>query len=165
MKYKTKKRIAAVLIALILAMLTVLMTISVSAEAKGVTGRAKDPAGNLYIIKDGEIQTGHFRYHGKWYYAHATNSGSPLGSLTTDAFRVDPLNRWTYYQKNGAALRKSTHYIKLKSNGYVRYIYVPGTGRKQRYNTKLHRYQIKKKGKWYEVGMQCLPYGQLDEQL
>lgn len=147
----------------ILLLLMLILTMPVS--AKGITGRAKDPAGNLYIVKDGEIQTGHFRYHGKWYYGHATNSGNPIGSLTADAFRVDPMNRWTYYQKNGAALRKNTHYIKLNSKGNVKYIYVPGTRQKQRYNTKLHRYQMKRKGRWEDVGMQCYPWGQVDDQL
>lgn len=164
MKRSTRKRVATGLLIGVIVVCVMLLS-AVLAEAKGVSGKVKDPDGNIFIVQNSRIRVGAFRWHGKRFYAHTTMSRYyPVGSLTVDAFRRLADGRWYYYQRSGAALMKSTRYVRLRNNGTVKYIYTPGTNMKQRYSTALCRYQIKKRGKWKDVGMQCFPYGQMDLQ-
>ena len=139
MRERIKEYIAAGIIAAVAAVLMIVCT----AQAKTVyTGADKD-----YGLR---------RVHGHYYYVH------PDGEITRDAFRY--INGKLYYfRKSGKMQTRDSRYIDIRSRDHsVRYIYVPGTNKHERYNVKEARYQIRRRGRWRLVGMQCLPYGQLD---
>ena len=139
MRERIKEYIAAGIIAAVAVVLMIVCT----AQAKTVyTGADKD-----YGLR---------RKHGNYYYIH------PDGEITRDAFRY--INGKLYYfRKSGKMQTRDSRYIDIRSRDHsVRYIYVPGTNKHERYNVKEARYQIRRRGRWRLVGMQCLPYGQLD---
>lgn len=138
---------------------------AVPVQAKGLSGKVVDPDENIYIVDDGRVQTGCIVYKGSMYYAHITASkGIPKGSLTVNAYRIID-GKVYFFNRKGAAIVKSTRYIKLNRDGSVKIIAIPGAGGKKRYNCIVKRYQVKIGGKWHDVGMQCLPYGYVDKQL
>lgn len=141
-------------------MLVLMMGMSICAEAKVV----RDADGNITIYKHGQMQKGWFRYHGKWRYGHQSKSMAyPEGSVTRSEYREE--NGRLYYMRNDGSLQtRSSHYIKVNRDHSVRYIYIPGTGKRERYNCKHHRYQIKRKGRWRDVGMECFPMALVDWQ-
>ena len=136
-----------------------------STQAKGVTGVIRDDNGDLYIAKNGRLRTGLVHYRGRIYYAHKTRSMKyPAASLARAEYKVIR-GKWYYFGADGSAQRKDSHYINIRSRDCtVRYIYTPGTGRRQRFNTSTWRYEVKKRGRWRAVGNQCDMYGVYDPQ-
>lgn len=151
---------------ILITFLVILTAIPVSAKVPR-NGKYTDAQGHIYIMKHGKPRTGWFKYHGKWYYGHKTSSPSyPKGSVTTDAFRIRG-SRIYYFQHNGKKMEHSSRYIYLRRGGTsVKYIYYGDTGARWRYNARAHRYQYlhPRTGKWEDLGMQCWPDGQIDEQ-
>lgn len=145
---------------ILLPLLIMFLLCAAPVQAKGITGKVTTPSGDLMIVKNGRVKTGLFRFNGRMYY------GRKDGTLSRDCLRVfgkGASARWYYFEHSGKAQRKDSAYIDIRSkNGTVRYIYVPGSGRTQRYNTRTQRYQNKVRGKWYDLGMQCWPYGLVD---
>ena len=172
MNKKEKRLVAAIILAILLCGLIGYVlgsTVIVHAEpVKRISSSAtmkKDAAGNRYIIRHGKKQTGLIRYRGNIYYAHRTKSACyPVGSLATDCFKeID--GKWYYFGKTGKAQKHDSRYIDIRHRNYtVRAIITPGTGKKQRYYTRDHQYQIRRNGKWVPVGMRTYPYGQMDMQ-
>ena len=109
---------------------------------------------------------GLFKSGGSWYYRYQTTSAlHKRGELARDCIKV--INgKFYYFKHNGKMQRKDSHYLDIRHrNGSIRYIYITGTHKTQRYNTKLHLRQIKRKGRWRtEEGMPYYPYGQIDWQ-
>lgn len=157
---------------LVIAALCVIMIVStfaVSTFAKSSVprnGRYIDGQGCVYIMKHGKPRTGWFKYHGKTYYGHKTESACyPKGSVSQNTFRVKH-NRMYYFNDKGEKITKSTRYIGLrKGRTSVHYVYMPGL-RWERYNAKHKRFQYldRRTGKWRDIGMQCWPYGWIDWQ-
>jgi hypothetical protein len=135
------------------------------AEAKGMTGVIRDGSGNLYIVKSGKIRTGLVHCRGRIYYAHKTRSRKyPAASLVKNEYKVIR-GKWYYFGSDGSAQRKDSRYIDVRSRDCtVRYIYTPGTGRRQRFNTDTWRYERKTNGRWRATGNQCDMYGVYDPQ-
>lgn len=150
------------------ALITLLVTITLlalPASAKGISGRIESPDGNLYLVKSGRICTGLTKYRGRLYYGHRSKSACyPLGSLAVDCLRIEG-GRWYYFGHNGKALNRDTQYFDVRSaDSTVRYFFIPGTGKRQRYNTALERYQRKVGNHWEDMGMQCYPQAMMDWQ-
>lgn len=167
---KTKKawnwimKLAAVAMAVMMAV-TAGGTGAASVEAKGMTGVIRDGSGNLYIVKNGKIRTGLVHCRGRIYYAHKTRSRKyPTASLVKNEYKVIR-GSWYYFGSDGSAQRRDSHYIDVRSRDCtVRYIYTPGTGRRQRFNTSSWRYERKINGRWRATGNQCDMYGVYDPQ-
>lgn len=151
-------------VSMVVAVFVIAFLLGISGEAKGVTGIIKGPSGNIFVVQDGKIKVGSFRFRGNRYYAHTTSKGVyPAGAVARSTYRIE--NKKFYrYKKNGARLVKSTRYIRLKQDGSVDYWVVPGLLPKMRYKTSEFRYQIYQNGRWTSVGMQCFPYGEIDWQ-
>lgn len=109
---------------------------------------------------------GLFKSGGSWYYRyHSTSALHKRGELARDCIKV--INgKFYYFKHNGKMQRKDSHYLDIRHrDGSIRYIYIPGTHRTQRYSTRLLLRQIKRKGRWRtEEGMRYYPYGQIDWQ-
>ena len=127
-------------------------------------GKYIDPAGHIYIMRHGRPRTGHFKYHGKWYYGHKTSSSSyPKGSCTADALRIRH-GKMYYFKSNGQKQTKSSRYITLNRHSTsVKYL---TAGRMSRYNANRRCYQWlnPNSGRWEDTGMLCYPYGSIDWQ-
>lgn len=111
-------------------------------------------------------QYGLFKSGGSWYYRYQSTSAlHKRGELAKDCIKVIK-GKFYYFKHNGKMQRKDNHYLDIRHrDGSIRYIYIPGTHKTQRYNTKLHLRQIKRKGRWRtEEGMPYYPYGQIDWQ-
>lgn len=100
-------------------------------------------------------RTGWVTINGDIYYIHKT-SGTyyKKGEPCWDEYRWHR-NKLYYFGHNGKMLKHSTRYIKLNQDHSVRFIYIPGTNRSDRYSTRLKRYQKRlRNGRWAEYGMQ-----------
>lgn len=146
---KKNKTIILTLIITILIILAGMAMLAVKAEAKTTS--------NKY---------GLFKSGGSWYYRYQSTSAlHKRGELAKDCIKV--INgKFYYFKHNGKMQRKDSHYLDIRHrDGSIRYIYIPGTHKTQRYNTKIHLRQIKRKGRWRtEEGMPYYPYGQIDWQ-
>lgn len=168
MKRMKLKSLAIIMIA----MVTIASCLCAPAEAKSYKDGKHVIAGHIYVFKNGKPRTGHFKYHGKWYYGHKTSSATyPKGSCTAGDMRIEKGNRWYAYGADGAMIRKD-RYVKrwytgkmmeldIRSRNHtVRYIYGTELGSVgSRYSTKEMRMQfLDYDGKWktYE-GMQYYP--------
>ena len=143
-----------------------------AAEAKAPRDGKHVIDGYVYIFKDGKPRTGHFKYHGKWYYGHKTESPTyPKGSCTANDMRVEKGNKWYAYGADGAMVTKD-RYAKMdylekileldvrKRDHTVRYVYGIELGSiGSRYSTEEMRMQfLDCDGKWYTYeGMQYYP--------
>ena len=152
--------IIATILAFVLAALLVCMIAEASTPRNG---RTRDAQGNIYIYKHGRLQTGWFKYHGKWYYGHKSKSVMyPKGAVARNTYRVRN-GRMYYFTDSGAKLVKSTKFIKLfRGRTSVHYIQIPGSD--DRFNARTQRWQRLVNGKWKDTGMQCWPYGWIDWQ-
>ena len=145
MKNKVRRRAAAFIasIVLIAAIVAAVLMICTPVQAETVNG-------GIFT------NTGLQRYHGHFYFIKEN------GEVSRDSFRVYE-NKVYYFGKDGRLQTRDSHYIDIRSKDHsVRYIYTPGTKKRQRYNTALKRYQVKHGRHWISVGMQCIPYGQFD---
>ena len=147
-------------------MIAVLLLCMVT-EAKTHTGlMGEDDMGRKY-----STHLGYFTVAGKTYYAHHSRSAMyRKGELATSTYRVRN-NKMYYFGADGAMLtrktprEKSSRYIDFNRDGSVHYIYPAGYYDKtERYNANRHRFQVLKKGKWQDTGMQCWPFGWIDWQ-
>lgn len=135
--------------------LTIVLFIIAAVPAEASWSEEKDP------------RTFGFFQEGKDYY-YRYHSSSPMhkrGELAKNSIRM--INgKLFYFGHDGKMQRKDSHYLDIRSkDGSIRYIYIPGTHKTQRYNTKLRLKQTKRKGRWRtEAGMQYFPYGQIDWQ-
>lgn len=161
----------------ILFVMILCMTMIVSANPPK-NGRYEDSNGNLYIYKNGKVQTGYFRYKGDTYYGHKKGTKAhPRGSLTRYQFRIRSGNRWygfdwqgkmykkDYYRRTGRFKRSLV--LKIRKNHTVKYIYTnTSTRRGCRYSTAELRYQRDVGfNDWRTVeGMQFVPDGWVDTQ-
>ena len=170
MRRRTNRVVAAIILLFITILGLVAMAAVCHAETVKHVSRTAisytEYDGNRFIEgADGEKITGLIRYRGNIYYGHREGTPAhPVGSLALDCFKMVD-GDWYYFGKDGKAQKHDSRYIDIRSrNRTVRYIYTPGTNRKQRYSTREERYQVKKHGKWMTVGMQVYPYGQMDWQ-
>ena len=147
-----QKKDKNIILALIIIILVILAGIAMSA----VKAEAKTPSNKYGLFKSG----------GSWYYRYQSTSAlHKRGELAKDCIKV--INgKFYYFKHNGKMQRKDSHYLDIRHrDGSIRYIYTPGTHKTQRYSTRLHLRQIKRKGKWRtEEGMRYYPYGQIDWQ-
>lgn len=160
MRIRTKRRIARALVALIVAATLVGIALVVNIQANTTDAQA-----GFKTESHAGPRTGLYKRGGHWYYGHKTKSALyDVGDVARDCFKI--INgKFYYFRHSGKMQTKDSHYIDIRHRDHsVRYIYTPGTKRKERYNTRLHRYQIKKGKKWETVGMECYPIGQLDMQ-
>lgn len=159
--------------ALMLILALIICTMPVIAKTKiPRNGKYIDKYGHIYIMRNGKPRTGHFKYHGKWYYGHKTSSPDyPKGSCTAGDMRVENGNKWYAYGTDGAMIRKDVYVKKGRTkrilqldirhrNHTVRYVY--GTSRGSigsRYSTKSGRMEYQDaNGKWHAyVGMPYYP--------
>lgn len=149
MKNKNNHRkIWTIILSIVFFFLLMLLIVSTRVEAK---------TSNKY---------GLFKSGGSWYYRYQSTSAlHKRGELAKDCIKV--INgKFYYFKHNGKMQRKDSHYLDIRHrDGSIRYIYIPGTHKTQRYNTKIHLRQIKRKGRWRtEEGMRYYPYGQIDWQ-
>lgn len=162
MKIQIKKRIAFVLVLIIVVGAFTIATLCV--EAKGYTGM-KNAGDSTYIVKSGSVQRGWTWYKGRHYYCHETDSEMhPVGSVFKGGLKL--INQKVYcFDSRGRQVRKDTHYVKLNTDKSVKHLYIPGTNHRQRYSTKYFRYQFKRHGRWLmEEGMPFHPYGLISTQ-
>lgn len=121
-------------------------------SAKGISGKIQDDQGHTYIVKDGKIQYGFFRYKGNYYYGYKKSTRwHRRGTLARDCHKIVQ-GKWYYFTHSGKVQKHDSDHIDVRHRDYtVKYIYVTPC---MRYSAALKRYQIKKKGKWVEMGMQ-----------
>lgn len=159
-----KKRVSLITI---MAIIIMIFSMCIAAEAKTRTGLMSEDSEGRYF----STQTGYFTVRGKTYYAHKTRSQMyEVGELARSTYRVRS-GKMYYFGADGAMLTrktprdKSSRYIDFNKDGSVHYIYPAGYYTKyERYNANRHRFQVYKRGKWRDVGMQCYPYGWIDWQ-
>ena len=147
-------------------LLTVFMFAMIT-EAKTTNGiMGMDASGRIF-----STHTGYFTVRGKTYYAHKTSSRMyKKGELLTNGYRVRH-GKLYYFGADGAMITRktsrdrSTRYIDFNRDGSVHYIYPAGRGEPhERYNANHRRYQVRKHGKWKDVGQQVWPWGLIDHQ-
>lgn len=156
---RAKKHAICFLVALIM-VIAVMAAIALTAEAKtGMYSRNSD--GDVFISETGWVQIG-----SDTYYVHSTKSRAYRkyeACRNTYRWREGKLY---YFGDDGKMIRKSTKYIKLNRDRSVKYVYTPGTGRSERWNASLLRYQQRKKdGGWRETGNQTNLWWSCDWQL
>ena len=148
-----QKKDKTIILTLIMIILVILAGIAMST----LTAEAKNHSSNKY---------GLFKSGGDWYYRYQSTSVlHKRGELAKDCIKV--INgKFYYFKHNGKMQRKDSYYLDIRHrDGSIRYIYTPGTHKTQRYSTRLHLRQIKRKGKWRtEEGMRYYLYGQIDWQ-
>ena len=135
-------------------------------EAKTTGIMSMDEEGRIY-----STQTGYFTVHGKTYYSHYSKSRMyEARELLTNGYRVRGTKLY-YFGADGAMVTKktrrdkSTKYIDFNRDGSVHYIYPAGRKKpNERYNANHRRYQVRKHGKWKDVGQQVWPWGMIDWQ-
>ena len=136
-------------------------------EAKTSNGiMGTDAGGRIF-----STHTGYFTVRGKTYYAHCSSSRMyKKGELLTNGYRVRN-NKLYYFGADGAMVTRkssrdrSTRYIDFNRDGSVHYIYPAGRKKpNERYNANHRRYQVRKHGKWRDVGQQVWPWGLIDHQ-
>ena len=147
-------------------LLTVFMFAMVT-EAKTSNGiMGTDACGRIF-----STHTGYFTVRGKTYYAHCSSSRMyKKGELLTNGYRVRN-NKLYYFGADGAMVTRktsrdrSTRYTEFNKDGSVHYIYPAGRKKpNERYNANRRRYQVRKHGKWKDVGQQVWPWGLIDHQ-
>ena len=147
-------------------LLTIFMFAMVT-EAKTSNGiMGTDAGGRIF-----STHTGYFTVRGKTYYAHCSSSRMyKKGELLTNGYRVRN-GKLYYFGPDGAMITRktsrdrSTRYIDFNKNGSVHYIYPAGRKKpNERYIANHRRYQVRKHGKWKDVGQQVWPYGMIDWQ-
>ena len=147
-------------------LLTVFMFAMIT-EAKTTNGiMGTDAGGRIF-----STHTGYFTVRGKTYYAHCSSSRMyKKGELLTNGYRVRH-GKLYYFGADGAMITRktsrdrSTRYIDFNRNGSVHYIYPAGRKKpNERYNANHRRYQVRKHGKWKDVGQQVWPWGLIDHQ-
>lgn len=155
------------IIAAILAVIIAFLLVGMISEAKVHTGlMGEDDQARIYSTR-----LGYFTVRGKTYYAHHSRSAMyEKGELLTNGYRVRN-NKLYYFGPDGAMItrktprNKSTRYIDFNRDGSVAIISPAGYYEKtERYNANRHRFQVLKKGKWIDEGMQVWPYGMIDFQ-
>ena len=116
-------------------------------------------------------QTGYFTVHGKTYYSHYSKSRMyEAHELLTNGYRVRGTKLY-YFGADGAMITKktrrdkSTRFLDFNRDGSVHCIYPSGRVEPyERYNANHRRYQVRKHGKWKDVGQQVWPVGMIDWQ-
>ena len=145
-------------------LLTVFVFAMVTEASTGLM--TEDAEGRIF-----SSQTGYFTVHGKTYYSHYSKSRMyEAHELLTNGYRVRG-NKLYCFGPDGAMITRktsrdrSTRYIDFNKDGSVHYIYPAGRGEPhERYNANRQRYQIRKHGKWKDVGQQVWPWGMIDWQ-
>lgn len=164
---KIRMKKISFIVAVIMAFIIAFLLIGMITEAKTHTGlMGEDDQARIYSTR-----LGYFTVQGKTYYAHHSRSAMyKKGELLTNGYRVRD-NKLYYFGPDGAMItrktprNKSTKYIDFNRDGSVHYIYPAGYYDKmERYNANRHRFQVLKKGKWVDEGMQVWPYGWIDWQ-
>lgn len=112
--------------------------------------------GIIYRNSEGDVfctQTGWVKAGKDLYYVHKTNGMAyKRGEACRNDYRWKG-NKLYYFGDDGRALRRSVGCVKLRKDGSVRYILVPGIGWRQRYNVRHRSYQVFTGGAWHDVGM------------
>lgn len=158
MRIRIKKSMAVTLMAIIIVGIFTIMAICADAKMH-VSGD------NIYITHGGKPAYGWTWQSGNRYYCHKTDSGMyPKGSAFRGGLKLIGQKIYCFDSK-GRQVRRDTRYVKLHTDKSVKYLYIPGTAHKRRYNTRLFRYQYKRNGKWItEEGMPYYPFGLIDTQ-
>lgn len=164
MNKKTLRDIATGLFTGLLLTIFMFAMVTEAKTSNGIMGT--DAGGRIF-----STHTGYFTVRGKTYYAHKTSSRMyKKGELLTNGYRVRH-GKMYYFGADGAMItrktsrNRSTRYIDFNRDGSVHYIYPAGRGtKKERYNANHRRYQVRKHGKWKDVGQQVWPWGLIDWQ-
>lgn len=151
----------------IVAVVVMIISMCSIIEAKTTTGLMGQDSQGRYF----STETGYFTVQGKTYYAHHSKSQMyAKGELATNTYRIRS-NKLYYFGRDGAMITRktsrdrATRFIDFNKDGSVHFIYPMGRGTKyERYNANRKRYQVFKRGKWRDTGMQCWPYGMIDHQ-
>jgi hypothetical protein len=150
---KTAYLITAVLMAVYMALF-----LQIIAEASTCM-YAWNAEGNIYISETGWIRIGN-----DTYYVHETKSRMyDRYEACRNAYRWRGAKLY-YFGNDGKMAKHSTQDMKLSHDHSVRYIYTQGAGHRERYNAKLHRYQIKVSGTWHTVGNETFVWWMCDWQ-
>lgn len=167
MQNEEKGFVKGILLTVSAIMLIVVIMVTLATAVHASTGlMGEDDQARLYSTR-----LGYFTVNGKTYYAHHSKSAMyKKGELLTNGYRVRN-GKMYYFGPDGAMItaktsrNKTTRYIDFNKDGSVWLIYPAGYGDKfERYNANRHRFQVLKKGKWVDEGMQVWPYGWIDWQ-
>ena len=167
MQSEEKGFVKGVLLTISAILLIIVFTTTCAVAVQAKTGlMGEDDQARIYSSR-----LGYFTVRGKTYYAHHSRSAMyKKGELLTNGYRVRD-DKLYYFGPDGAMVtrktprNKSTRYIDFNKDGSVHYIYPAGYYEKtERYNANRHRFQVLKKGKWIDEGMQVWPYGMIDFQ-
>jgi len=162
---KTKRKAAIGIALLIVICITAFCFAYITAEAS--TGiMHQDSEGRIFAS-----DTGYIKINGKTYYAHCSKSRMyEKYELLTNGYRVRN-NKLYYFGADGAMVTKktrrdkSTRFLDFNRDGSVHCIYPSGRVEPyERYNANHRLYQVRKHGKWKDVGQQVWPYGLIDHQ-
>ena len=145
-------------------LLTIFMFAMVTEASAGMM--SEDAEGRIF-----SSQTGYFVVNSKTYYSHYSKSRMyEAHELLTNGYRVRGTKLY-YFGADGAMVTRktsrdhTTRYIDFNRDGSVHYIYPAGMGEPhERYNANHRRYQVRKHGKWRDVGQQVWPWGMIDWQ-
>lgn len=168
MNKKLEQKVSFIFAATFAFMIAILLVCMIT-EAKTTAGTGL--MGEDDMARQYSTQLGYFKVNGKTYYAHHSRSAMyAKGELATNTYRVRG-GKMYYFGPDGAMVtrktprNKSTRYIDFNRDGSVHYIYPAGYyDKEERYNANRHRFQVLKKGKWEDTGMQVWPYGWIDWQ-
>lgn len=151
------KKTAFLITAVIMAVYMALFLQIIAEASTGMYSRNSE--GNVYISETGWIRIG-----SATYYVHETKSRMyDRYEACRNAYRWRD-GKLYYFGDDGKMAKHSTQDMKLSHDHSVRYIYTPGTGRRERYNAKLRRYQIKTSGGWRTVGNETFVWWMCDWQ-
>lgn len=152
------KKTALLITAVIMAVYMALFLQIIAEASTGMYSRTSE--GNVYISETGWIRIG-----SATYYVHKTKSRMyDRYEACRNAYRWRD-GKLYYFGDDGKMAKHSTQDMKLSHDHSVRYIYTPGTGRRERYNAKLRRYQIKTSGGWRTVGNETFIWWMCDWQV
>ena len=167
MQNEEKGNVKGVLLTISAILLIIVFTTTCAVAVQAKTSlMGEDDQARIYSSR-----LGYFTVAGKTYYAHHSRSAMyKKGELLTNGYRVQN-DKLYYFGPDGAMItrktprNKSTRYIDFNRDGSVHYIYPAGYfDKEERYNANRHRFQVLKKGKWIDEGMQVWPYGMIDFQ-
>lgn len=151
------KKTALLITAVIMAVYMALFLQIIAEASTGMYSRTAE--GNVYISETGWIRIGN-----DTYYVHETKSRMyDRYEACRNAYRWRDTKLY-YFGDDGKMAKHGTQDMKLSHDHSVRYIYTPGTGRRERYNAKLRRYQIKTSGGWRTVGNETFVWWMCDWQ-
>ena len=144
------RKMTPIVFAAIAAMICMRLT-SICTEAK-IGAIYRNNQGKVYISKTGWVRIG-----GDTYYSHRTRSEKyDRNEVCRNEYRWRG-NKLYYFGNDGKRIKKSTKYIKLNRDHSVRYVYTPGTNRKERWSAKYLRYQHRnEEGTWADAGNQTV---------